>query len=222
MTVLLSNKPSRPFLGGLYKITQDGYVICAKRRSTTLKGAALRPALEYGNLVYRITVNGKTTSIRAFLVVREIWGTPILDSGDYKEMVRTIDAYNTWLKETHRSKMSAKTKAKSRGICPYCGKAEIKRTSMAKTCGSPKCMSEHRRRVDRARHKLTDHVAKHQPKSNKFGEFCMPCPWSTPGKLSVPEAGVSWYSAQADPMTRGVWITDNVETRREKQERRAA
>jgi hypothetical protein len=44
------------------------------------------------------------------------------------------------------------------------------------------------------------------------GKFGMPCPWATPGKLGSGPEGVSWYSAQADPMTRGIWMTGNLET----------
>jgi hypothetical protein len=40
----------------------------------------------------------------------------------------------------------------------------------------------------------------------------MPCPWGTPGKLGAGPEGVSWYSAQADPMTRGIWMSGNLET----------
>lgn len=45
----------------------------------------------------------------------------------------------------------------------------------------------------------------------------IPCPWATPGKLGLGPEGVSWYSAQADPMTRGVWLEGNLETVRAKE-----
>jgi hypothetical protein len=213
MSVNLSKKPSKPFLGGIYRITQDGYILCATRRSTTLEGSALRPSLEYGQLVYRITVaKKKTTTIRAHLIVREVWGSDMQAPVDFNEFLRRIDAYNTWLKESYREKAKDKDKAPSRGLCPYCGERPIKVTSLAKTCGAPKCRNVHKRAVERLRAKKV--AAVHHIKSNEALVISdMPCPWATPGKLGAGPEGVSWYSAQADPMTLGVWMSGNLETK---------
>lgn len=222
MSVNLSKKPSRLYYDGLYRVTQDGYILCNKRRSATLKGTALRPSLEYGKLVYRITVGTKkTTTIRAFIVVREVWGKDMIDPGDYGEMIRGIDAYNTWLRDSYKLKMREKDKAPSRGMCPYCETDEIKRSGTSKTCGKLPCMRAHKRAMAQKQYVPARVKAlPSAPRPTPSTEYCMPCPWSTPGKLDVPEPGVSWYSAQADPMTRGVWLEGNLETVKAK--RRAA
>jgi len=212
MSVNLSKKPSKSFMGGLYRITQDGYILCATRRSSTLEGSALRPSLEYGQLVYRITIAKKrTTTIRAHLVVREAWGSNMPMPEDFGAYLRGIDAYNTWLKESYREKMKHKDRAPSRGICPYCKERPIKVTSLAKTCGDPKCRNAHKRAVERLRAKKVAAV-RHIKSNDPVMISDMPCPWATPGKLGSGPEGVSWYSAQADPMTRGIWVTGNLET----------
>lgn len=62
-----------------------------------------------------------------------------------------------------------------------------------------------------------DAISKSLKDKNDELKDTMPCPWSTPGKLEAGPEGVSWYSAQADPMTRGVWLTGNFETVRAKE-----
>ena len=105
-----------------------------------------------------------------------------------------------------------------KATCIICGQDFMTSpNTKAKTCGG-ECLLKYRSTLALERNKK----ARASVLTNAWGEYCMPCPWSTPGKLGTGPEGVSWYSAQADPMTRGIWLEGNVETRREQQERRAA
>jgi hypothetical protein len=130
---------------------------------------------------------------------------------DFGAYLRGIDAYNTWLKESYREKVKHKDRAPGRGTCPYCKERPIKVTSLAKTCGDPKCRNAHKRAVERLRAKKVAAV-RHIKTSDPVVISDMPCPWATPGKLGSGPEGVSWYSAQADPMTLGIWMSGNLET----------
>jgi len=90
--------------------------------------------------------------------------------------------------------------------CSICGTVFMSSTkSIAKTC-SYTCTAESRRRSMLAHYEENDFVQRYTPSD------AMPCPWATPGKLGSGPEGVSWYSAQADPMTRGIWMSGNLET----------
>lgn len=108
------------------------------------------------------------------------------------------------------------TKSKQKNVpatCVICGKSFLtSKNAKGKTC-SPECLSRYKSilTTERERQKKAERA------TNAFGEYCMPCPWATPGKLGSGPVGVSWYSAQADPMTLGVWLTGNLETVRAKE-----
>ena len=204
------DKPTRPICGGIYNITLDGYLICAQRRGTQLKGLAMRPALEYGKLVYRITINGQTTSIRAFIEVRNVWGQHMQDPGDYKEMCKKIDAHNAKLRAENRANTIAKSRKKvDRGICPYCGEKPIKTSGTSKTCGDAPCMAEHKRLTNREREHRQRIAETERPTVElaTLGQYAMPCPWATHKLDKLPHGVTSWSDPIMDPMSGGFPMT---------------
>ena len=212
----IKDKPGRLIRGGFYHITIDGYLICAVRRNTALKGMAMRPTLEYGNLVYRPTFNGKTTSIRAFMVVREVWGEEMHDPGDFREMCARIDAHNAAVRSEHREKQKTKfvqsKPSRPMEMCPYCNTKPIRNNSTAKTCGDSACVLQHDKVSSRARSKRQRAAAVTPRPASILGKpspgpwkHDMKCPWEHALFDQPPAPGVSWYSAEADPMTLGAW-----------------
>lgn len=98
-------------------------------------------------------------------------------------------------------------------VCIICGENFLtSKNSKSKTCG-PVCLTKYKSALTTER----ELKRKLEAGASIAGLFSMPCPWATPGKLGPGPEGVSWYSAQADPMTRGVWLTGNVETVRDKE-----
>ncbi len=90
--------------------------------------------------------------------------------------------------------------------CIICGSGFLtSKNSTAKTCG-PACLTRYKSIL------TTERERKKKADALNNCEAAMPCPWATPGKLGSGPEGVSWYSAQADPMTRGIWMSGNVET----------
>lgn len=75
----------------------------------------------------------------------------------------------------------------------------------------------HEKYMDLASHAKNSAISNSLLEKNENLRSVMPCPWATPGKLGAGPEGVSWYSAQADPMTMGVWLTGNLETVRAKE-----
>ena len=200
------DKPTRPICGGIYNLTLDGYLICAQRRGTQLKGLLMRPALEYGKLVYRITINGRTTSIRAFIAVRDAWGQHMQDPGDYKEMCKAIDAHNAALRTENRANTIEKSRKKvERGICPYCGKLPIKTSGLSKTCGEPQCMAEHKRVTNREREQRQriSEIEKPIVGLATLGQYSMPCPWESHKLDTLPYGVTSWSDPIMDPLSGG-------------------
>jgi predicted nucleic acid-binding Zn ribbon protein len=108
------------------------------------------------------------------------------------------------------------TRSKQKNLpatCIVCGKAFMtNKNAKGKTCG-PECLNKYKSLLTTER----ERQKRAAMETNAFGEYCMPCPWATPGKLGAGPEGVSWYSAQADPMTRGIWLTKNLETVRAKE-----
>jgi len=219
----LDEKPTRPIRNGAYGITQDGYLIVLHRRNTALKGMAMRPALEYGRLVYRITVDGKTTSIRAFIVVRDVWGETMRDPGEHKEMCRKIDEHNRMI----RAELKAQKKAERAHIdnrelplCPYCRVRPLRNHALAETCGAQPCVHANRLVKERAR-KQRYREQRANPSQPRLWDkplpgpwqHPMPCPWGDILFDTPPAYGVKWDSAEADPMTNrmeaGVYININ-------------
>jgi len=91
--------------------------------------------------------------------------------------------------------------------CVICGtKFLAKAGSYRKTCADPACEFALNSQTQKANREKEKSAPKPPP------DYGMPCPWATPGKLGSGPEGVSWYSAQADPMTRGIWVTGNLET----------
>jgi len=103
----------------------------------------------------------------------------------------------------------ASARAKTvKAVCVICGQDFMtSKNSTAKTCG-PACLSQYK--------SILTTELERKKKAERMGgltaDFAMPCPWATPGKLGAGPEGVSWYSAQADPMTRGIWMSGNLET----------
>jgi hypothetical protein len=224
----LDEKPTRPLHAGNYGITRDGYLIVLERRNTALKGLAMRPSLEYGRLVYRITTNGKTTSIRAFIAVRDTWGGVMHDPGDYKDMCRAIDAHNRLIRDEHKARKKAEVPAPPvpQGLCPFCKKRPMRAHPLAKTCGAASCVRENKRALERDRKR-----GMRKEPTSRLWDKAYPGPWTHPmrcpwedGLFDTPPAyGVRWDSAEADPMSAGwgaggVWV----EVRERETERRKA
>lgn len=205
----LDEKPTRPLHAGNYGITRDGYLIVLQRRNTALKGLAMRPSLEYGKLVYRITNNGKTTSIRAFIAVRDTWGGGMHDPGDYKEMCRKIDEHNAMIRAEHKARKKAEGPdplPRPQGLCPYCGTRPLCDRPRAKTCGAAKCVRENKRALERQRKR----GMRKDPTSRLWDKALpgpwqheMRCPWADSLFDTPPAYGVRWDSAEADPMSGG-------------------
>lgn len=148
----LTDKPSRPIFDGTYRLTRDGYIIRAVRSGTLLEGLAMRPSLEYGKLVYRITVEGAPVSVRAYMLVREVWGVPMQDPGPFVEMRRGIDAHNKQIrKDNQLRRKETKKKEISLQLCPYCKINSMRPHPNAQTCGEAACAAEHKRVSERAR-----------------------------------------------------------------------
>lgn len=97
--------------------------------------------------------------------------------------------------------------------CIICGRGFLtSKNAKSKTCG-PVCLTKYKSALTSER----ELKRKLEAGASIAGLFSMPCPWATPGNLGPGPEGVSWYSAQADPMTRGVWLTGNLETVRAKE-----
>lgn len=97
--------------------------------------------------------------------------------------------------------------------CIICGCGFLtSKNSKSKTCG-PVCLTKYKSALTSER----ELKRKLEAGASIAGLFSMPCPWAMPGKLGPGPEGVSWYSAQADPMTRGVWLEGNLETVRAKE-----
>ena len=205
----LNEKPTKPLFGGLYGITIDGYLIVLQRRNTALQGLAMRPSLEYGRLVYRVTLTGKTTSVRAYLAVKQAWGEYMHDPGDYKDMCREIDEHNAAIRRDHKARKKAEGPAplpKPQGLCPYCGKRSLRAHPLAKTCGAATCVLEHKRAQERTRRR----GMRKDPTSRLWDKALpgpwqheMRCPWADSLFDTPPAYGVRWDSAEADPMSGG-------------------
>lgn len=92
--------------------------------------------------------------------------------------------------------------------CIICGCGFLaSKNSKSKTCGAV-CLTKYKSALTSER----ELKRKLEGGASIAGLFSMPCPWATPGKLGPGPEGSSWYSAQADPMTMGVWLTGNLET----------
>jgi len=98
--------------------------------------------------------------------------------------------------------------------CKCCGDTYTPNSRNQIICGKESCYRwrKNQGRGRQLRVEAATGDAAPRPTMATLGAFSMPCPWATPGKLGSGPEGVSWYSAQADPMTRGIWVTGNLET----------
>lgn len=211
----ITEKPSKPLFDGTYRLTVDGYVIRAVRSGTLLAGLVMRPSLDYGKLVYRITVNGAPVTLRAYMVVREVWGVPMRDPGPFNEMRRKIDAHNKMIRAEHQSqRKEAKKQAVERPLCPYCKVRQLRDHLLAQTCGEEPCMAEHKSVAERARKARTKGgvgaaECRDKPAPPLVPINPMPCPWESKQLTHQPAPGYGWHTAEADPMSAG-WSADGV------------
>lgn len=160
-------KEYRPWRGGYYMVSADGYVYVTQSGRGGIAGRYLLPIWQNSTATINICDNGRAKQVAVSTATLEVWG----------ERIRTTEEIVNEMRET---------------ICAY--------------------HAEHLPLVTQAK---KDAISKSLLEKNDDLRSAMPCPWATPGKLDAPEVGVSWYSAQADPMTRGVWLEGNLETVRE-------
>ena len=160
----LREKEFRPWHGGYYMVSEDGYIYVTQSGRGGIAGRFLLPIWQNSTATVNIRSNGRAKQTAVSTATLETWGDRIRSTQDtVNEMREAIRAY-------HDKHLPLVTQAKR------------------------------------------DAISKSILDKNEAMRSVMPCPWATPGKLDVPEPGVSWYSAQADPMTRGIWLEGNVET----------
>ena len=223
----LADKPTRPFLGGLYGVTKDGYVIATKRRGTTVYGIALTPTEKDGRIIYRITADRKTTTYSMSRVVLDAWGDEQCAVMPVNVMRSAVRAHNSAVRNAYRVD-DAEEKAPQQGICPYCTTRPIRKHPCAHTCGEPPCVLAHKLAVERLRKKriaAERRAMGTQPPPKPVVIDTMPCPWASKQLTTPPAPGYGWHTAEADPMSAG-WAADGLwfvvrETETER-ERRAA
>ena len=115
----------------------------------------------------------------------------------------------------YRARAAAVNENNIKSTCVVCGKQFLtSRNTKARTCGKA-CASALRGRKIRESAQRAFEAARPAPGP---WQHDMRCPWEHCLFDTPPAYGVSWYGAGADPMTRGAWGCDAVETR----ERRVA